>query len=182
MGESVPWWQAINTRSERWMYRSGRPNRLAALMNRAWAIVAARLPLRTRLVTLEVRGRRSGRLLSFPLIVAEHEGERYLVPMLGEGTNWVANVRAAGGQAVLHHGRREAVRLEEVDPADRTPILRRHLEVAPSARAFVPVDYRAPLEEFRGIVGAYPVFRIRSPSSGAAASTNGTLAGPDSRA
>lgn len=162
MGGSVPWWQTINTRSERWMYRSGRPNCLAALMNRVWAIVAAALPLRTRLVTLEVRGRRSGRLISFPLIVAEYDGERYLVAMLGAGANWVANVRAAGGQAILHQGRRKSVRLDEVDPADRAPILRRHLEVAPSARAFVPVDYRAPLEEFGSVAAAYPVFRIRS--------------------
>jgi hypothetical protein len=45
--------------------------------------------------------------------------------MLGEGVIWVAIVRAADGRAVLRHGRREAVRLEEVDPGARAPILRR---------------------------------------------------------
>ena len=117
-----------------------------------------------QLYSLEVRGRRSGRLISFPVVVADYDDERYLVAMLGEGVNWVANVRAAGGQAVLRHGRREEVRLEEVDPKFRGAILRRYLELAPGARAHVVVDRSAPLDEFNAVAAAYPVFRIR-PSS-----------------
>ena len=45
--------------------------------------------------------------------------------------------------------------------AQRAPILRRHLEVAPAARSFVPVDRRAPLAEFDAIAGQFPVYRIR---------------------
>lgn len=146
--------------SERWMYERGRPNRLAAFLNRAWAWVG-RMGVWRRLVTLQVRGRSSGRLISFPLIVADYQGERYLVAMLGAKANWVANVRAAGGLAVLRHGRTELVQLEEVDPAARAPIIRRHLEVAPAARSFVPVDRRAPLAEFDAIAGQFPVYRIR---------------------
>jgi hypothetical protein len=48
----------------------------------------------------------SSRLISLPVVVADFEGERYLVAMLGEGVHWVANVRTAGGPAVLRHGRR----------------------------------------------------------------------------
>jgi deazaflavin-dependent oxidoreductase (nitroreductase family) len=116
----------------------------------------------SRLVTLEVRGRRTGRLISLPVVVAEYQGERYLVAMLGEGANWVSNVRAARGQAVLRHGGREAVRLEEVDPGARAAILRQYLQVAPGARAHVPVDRHAPLEEFERIAARYPVFRVTS--------------------
>jgi hypothetical protein len=94
--------------------------------------------------------------------VADYQGERYLVSMLGEGASWVANVRAAGGQALLRHGRREAVRLEEVDPLARAPILRRYLEVAPGGRPHIPVDWRAPLAAFEAIAARYPVFRIRA--------------------
>jgi deazaflavin-dependent oxidoreductase (nitroreductase family) len=112
------------------------------------------------LVTLEVRGRRTGRLLSFPLIVADHEGERYLVAMLAERANWVRNVRAAEGLAVLRHGRREAVRLEEVDPDARAAILRRYLQVAPAARALIPVNRKDPLRAFERIAAQYPVFRV----------------------
>ena len=68
----------------------------------------------------------------------------------------------AGGFAVLHHGRRETVQLEEVDPTERAPILRRHLEVAPAARSFTPIDRRAPLAAFDQVAANYPVLRIRS--------------------
>jgi hypothetical protein len=133
-------------------------------MNRLWSRMAASGRAPKQLYSLEVRGRRSGRLISFPVVVADYEAQRYLVAMLGEGVNWVANVRAAGGQAVLRHGRREEVRLEEVDPKFRGAILRRYLELAPGARAHVAVDRSAPLDEFNAVAAAYPVFRIR-PSS-----------------
>jgi deazaflavin-dependent oxidoreductase (nitroreductase family) len=144
------------------MYRNGRPNKVAAVLNRGWAMVGSLGLWPNRLVTLEVRGRRTGRLVSFPVIVADYDGERYLVSMLGEGANWVSNVRAAGGQAFLRHGRREAVRLEEVDPSARAPILRRYLQVAPGARPHIDVDRRAPLREFERIAAQYPVFHVRA--------------------
>jgi deazaflavin-dependent oxidoreductase (nitroreductase family) len=128
------------------MYPGGRPNRLARVLNRGWAIAHAAGLWPSRLVTLEVAGRRSGRMISFPLVMAEYEGERYLVSMLGEDSNWVRNVRAAGGRAVLRHGGRKAVRLVEVDPDARAPILRRYLSLAPGPRAFIPVDPHAPVE------------------------------------
>jgi deazaflavin-dependent oxidoreductase (nitroreductase family) len=146
------------------MYKSGRPNRWAALLNRGWAIVGKAGLWPNRLVTLEVRGRRSGRLISFPLMVADYEGERYLVAMLGNEANWVRNIRAADGRAVLRHGRREHVRLEEVDPSARAPILKRYLQVAPAARQFNPVNRRAPLAEFEPIAAQYPVYCIRPDS------------------
>lgn len=149
---------------ERGMYRRGRPNRWATLLNRGWAIIGKTGLWPNRLVTLEVRGRRSGRLISFPLMVADHEGERYLVAMLGNDANWVRNVRAADGRVVLRHGRRKHVRLEEVDPGARAPILKRYLQVAPAARQFNPVNRRAPLAEFERIAAEYPVFRIRPDS------------------
>lgn len=148
-------------RLDRWFYRGGRPNRLARLMNRASvALSSAGLVMPNRLMTLEVRGRRTGRTVTLPVVVADHDGSRYLVSMLGEDANWVRNVRAADGQAVLRHGRRETVHLEEVDPGARAPVLRRYLAVAPGARAHMPVDRQAPVSEFERIADRYPVFRI----------------------
>lgn len=109
---------------------------------------------------MEVTGRRTGKTVSFPVVIADFRGERYLVSMLGEDTNWVRNVRAAGGRAVLRHGRREDVRLEEVAPGARAEILRRYLERAPGARAHIPVDQHAPIEEFERIAPQYPVFHV----------------------
>lgn len=153
---------AVPHQLDRWMYRGGRPNRLARFLNGMWARTAgAGLPP-NRMKALEVPGRRSGRLRSFPVVVADYGGDRYLVAMLGEGANWVANVRASQGKAVLHHGRREAVNLVEVDPEDRAPILQRYLQLAPGARAHVPVDPEAPLGEYERIAAQYPVFRIEA--------------------
>jgi hypothetical protein len=146
---------------DRWMYRGGRPNGVARFLNRLWSRMAAAGRGPGQLNSLEVRGRRSGRSISFPVVVADRDGERYLVAMLGEGVNWVANVRAAGGKAVLRHGDSEAISLEEVDPKLRAPILRRYLELAPGARAHIPVDPSAPLAEFERVAADYPVFLIR---------------------
>jgi deazaflavin-dependent oxidoreductase (nitroreductase family) len=118
------------------------------------------------MATLEVRGRRTGRARSFPVMLADYEGESYVVPMLGERSNWVANVRAANGRAVLHHGGDEVIRLEEVDERDRAPILKRYLEIAPAARPHIPVDKDASLGELERITGRYPVFCIRVISTG----------------
>jgi deazaflavin-dependent oxidoreductase (nitroreductase family) len=138
---------------------------LARLQNRASAIAFAAGIWPTRVAALEVRGRRSGRTISFPVVIADHDRERYLVAMLGEDTNWVRNVRAAGGRAVLRHGRRETVRLEEVTPEARPKILRRYLALAPGARPHIPIDRHASLEEFERIAPQIPVFRITAAST-----------------
>jgi hypothetical protein len=93
-------------------------------------------------------------------VIATFEGRRYLVSMLGAGANWVRNVEADGGRAELHHGRRERIRLVEIDTAARPPILRRYLDLAPGARPHIPVDRSAPLEDFERIAAEFPVFRI----------------------
>jgi hypothetical protein len=114
----------------------------------------------TRIAALQMRGRKSGRLITFPVVIADYQGERYLVAMLGAKTNWVLNARAADGRATLRHGRSEDVRLVEDFSDKHAAILRRYLEVAPGARPHFPLDFRAPLKDFARIVGKYPVFRI----------------------
>jgi quinol monooxygenase YgiN len=143
------------------MYRTGRPGILARVMNRISAVqFSAGVLSPARAKTLEVPGRRTGRLVSFPVVVAEYQGGRYLVSMLGKDANWVLNVRAAGGRVVLRRGGREEVRLAEVEPGDRAPILKRYLAAAPGARPHIPVDRHAPLAEFEKIADQFPVFRI----------------------
>jgi deazaflavin-dependent oxidoreductase (nitroreductase family) len=156
------------SRTGRWrrkLYRGRRPHGLAGLLNRAQATLAARGIGPSRIVVLEVVGRRTGRTVSLPVVVADLDGRRYLVSMLGEDSNWVRNVRAAHGRAVLRHRGRQEVLLEEVEPARRAPILRRYLDRAPGARAHFPVDRRAPLAEFERIAADYPVFRVTAPTS-----------------
>jgi deazaflavin-dependent oxidoreductase (nitroreductase family) len=153
--------------ARRRLYSGGRPGSLAGLLNRGQAALHAAGIWPQRLATLEIAGRRTGRRISLPVVIADYQGERYLVSMLGPDAAWVANVRAAGGRAMLRHGIREEVHLEEVAPADRAPILRRYLDVAAGARAHFPVDRRAPLSEFETIAPDHPVFRITAVTASA---------------
>ncbi len=129
-------------------------------MNRASAAVASLGITSNYMVTLEVTGRKSGRTISLPVVLALVDGQRYLVSMLGENVNWVQNVRAAGGRAVLQSGGREEVQLDEVPADQRAPILRAYLERAPGARPHMPVNKDAPIEEFQKVALAFPVFRV----------------------
>jgi deazaflavin-dependent oxidoreductase (nitroreductase family) len=148
---------------DRWLYQGKRPNRLARLINGASARLAAHAIGPAQLVMLEVAGRRTGKAISFPVVVADYQGERYLVSMLGDRTNWVRNVRAAHGRAVLRRGRREVIQLDEVEPGQRAAILRRYLECSPGARSHIPIGRGAPLAEFERIATQYPVFHVTVP-------------------
>lgn len=144
----------------RWMYRGGRPNALARFLNGLSAWVHAFGVWPNYLVTLEVVGRKSGRAISFPLVMLEADGIRYLVSMLGADVAWVHNLRAAGDRAVLKHGRREQVRLVDVPVEQRAPLIKEYLRWAPGARPHVPVSKDAPLSEFERIAPQIPVFRV----------------------
>ena len=144
----------------RWFYRDRRPTRFGRITNRVMAGYSSLGLPPGFWVTLETRGRRSGRPTSTTLVIGEHQGGHYLVSMLGERSAWVHNVRAAGGRAVIRHGRRRPVQLEEVPADERAPIIRAYLHRAYGARPHVPIPPTAPVAEFERIAAAYPVFRI----------------------
>ena len=144
---------------QRWQFRDGRPNRSARVLSRVLGIVFAAGIGPNQAATIEVRGRKTGRTISFPIVVVAHEGDRYLVAMLGDKTNWVRNLRA-DNHAVLQRGGRENVSLVQDFSGNRAAILRRYLEISAGARPFFPIDRRAPLDEFERIVEQYPVFRV----------------------
>ena len=147
---------------KRWMYRGGRPNGLTRLINLGWAVIHALGIMPDYLVTLEVVGRQSGKMIRFPLVMTILHGERYLVSMLGTDANWVRNIKAAGGNAVLRHGISEPVILEPVDPGQSAPILKAYLQIAPGARPHMAIDRHAPLPEFEKIAPLYPVFKVQT--------------------
>jgi len=147
---------------KRWLYRGGHPHTLAKILNRGWALIHSLGIFPNWLVTLEVVGRKSGKMTSFPLAMTVLDGERYLVSMLGKETNWVRNIQAAGGKARLRHGISEEVLLKELDVSLRAPILKAYLQHAPGARPHIPVSPDAPLAEFEQIASLYPVFRLET--------------------
>jgi deazaflavin-dependent oxidoreductase (nitroreductase family) len=129
-------------------------------MNRAFSWFASLGVTPSRMITLEVKGRRSGEVRSTVVNTVEYEGQRYLVSPRGE-TEWVRNVRAAGGEAVIRHGGRQTVRLEELPAEERAPVIKKYLgENALSTRQHFEVAPKAELAEFAAIAASHPVFRI----------------------
>ena len=146
--------------SLRFFYRDWRPTRMGRWVNR-FSTVWAGLGLPPRvMVRLQVPGRKSGRLRDNVLVVAVYKGQRFLVSMLGERSEWVLNVRAAKGRAFIRQGRSRPVILTEVPPEERAPIIKAYCTVATSGRNHFPVPYDAPVEAFDGIAADHPVFRI----------------------
>ena len=144
----------------RLFYRDWRPTRLGRWVNRAQGVLAGLGMPPSFQVVLEVRGRASGRMRSNPVVVATVDDKRYLVSMLGTGSDWVKNVEAARGDAVIRHGRSRRVHLVPVPAEQRAPILREYVRIAPSGRQHFPLAVDAPLSAFEAIAGGYPVYRI----------------------
>lgn len=60
---------------KRWIYRSGRPSRAAKAMNALTAALYANGVLSSRRgISLEVRGRQSGKPVSLPVVMADYQG------------------------------------------------------------------------------------------------------------
>ena len=142
------------------LYAGGRPGPLAKALNNFWAKLHAWGIAFNYLVTLEITGRKSGKVIVFPLVMLARDGERYFVSMLGELANWVRNLQATEGQAALRHGRIESVRLEVVPVEERAFLLKAYLQIAPGARLHVTVDKDEPLDEFDKAAAKYPVFKV----------------------
>ncbi|MGC9961603.1 MAG: nitroreductase/quinone reductase family protein [Acidimicrobiales bacterium] len=109
---------------------------------------------------LEHEGRSTGKLHHTPVNLLTIEGTEYLVSPRGE-TQWVRNVRHAGGHLVLILGRRRQQRTAtEVPVADRVPILRAYLrhwkfEVG---MFFDGVTPDSTDEEWAAVAARHPVF------------------------
>jgi hypothetical protein len=156
---SLTWWMPRS-----WyralFYPGGRPRRLTRWINSEGAWLSSRGILPDFMVMFEVRRRRSGKILRIPLVVATLDGNRYLVSMLGENVDWVRNVRAANGEAVLRYGPVEEVSLREIPVNQRAPILKAYLARAPGGRPHFDIDWDSPLSEFERVAPRYPVFQV----------------------
>ncbi|MGH9135836.1 MAG: nitroreductase family deazaflavin-dependent oxidoreductase [Acidimicrobiales bacterium] len=109
---------------------------------------------------LEVRGRKSGQPRRVPVNLLTFEGGQYLVAPRGE-TEWVRNVRAAGGHLDLLLGRRRDHHIaRELDEADRPAVLRAYLRKwkAEVGVFFEGVGPDSSDDELAAIAGRHPVF------------------------
>jgi deazaflavin-dependent oxidoreductase (nitroreductase family) len=137
-----------------------KPSGFTQLMNRTFSIFASIGWTPKQMITLEVRGRKSGEPRSVVVNSIEVDGQKYLVAARGE-TEWVRNARAAGGEAVIRHGKRTRIRLEEIPVSERGPIIQAYLpKNAMATKKHFGVEPDAPLEDFQRIAPDHPVFRI----------------------
>lgn len=75
---------------------------------------------------LAVRGRVSGEWRTTPVNLLTREGARYLVAPRGH-TQWVRNIRAAGGGELRLGRKTETFTVTELDDAEKLPVLRDYL-------------------------------------------------------
>jgi deazaflavin-dependent oxidoreductase (nitroreductase family) len=130
-------------------------NKVANLLSKAGISLAG-----SRL--LAVRGRTSGewRTTTVNLLV-DADGARYLVAPRGH-TQWVRNIRVAGGGELRLGRKAEPFTVTEMADADKAPVLRLYLkkwgwEVG---RFFEGVTADASDEQLAEIASGFPVFRI----------------------
>jgi hypothetical protein len=112
------------------------------------------------MVSLLTKDQLSGGLVAHVLVPTTFEGQRYLISMLGERSNWVRDVRAANGAAFIKRGRPRPVVLTEIPPDRRAPILKAWCQIATSGRRHLPVSCDSSVASFEAIAPDYPVFRI----------------------
>ncbi len=115
-----------------------------------------------RMVRLEHRGRVSGGVRSTAVNWTELDGQRYLVAPRGE-TQWVRNVRADGGRAVLRRGgNSEAVRLEEIPVEGRAPIIKQYVGENKIIKGQFGLEPDDSIEQYNGIAADHPTFLIHA--------------------
>src|SRR5579859_6464377 len=111
---------------------------------------------------LAVRGRKSGEWRTTPVNPLNLDGERYLIAPRGN-TQWVRNMRVAGG-GELRLGRRvETFTATEVPAEERPRILRAYLKKwkFEVGMFFQGVGPDSPEDKLLAIAPDHPVFRIK---------------------
>jgi deazaflavin-dependent oxidoreductase (nitroreductase family) len=111
---------------------------------------------------LYVRGRTTGQWRSTPVNVLTHDGHRYLVAPRGH-TQWVRNLRAAGGGELRVGRKTEQFTATELADDQKPEILRAYLKrwKLEVGVFFDGVGADAPDSKLLELAPGYPVFLIR---------------------
>jgi deazaflavin-dependent oxidoreductase (nitroreductase family) len=112
---------------------------------------------------LRVRGRRSGEWRTTPVNLLELDGRRYLVAPRGT-TEWVRNIRVAGG-GELRLGRRcEEIAVRELDDVAKPDLLREYLHrwKGEVKVFFDGIDEHATDAQLAELAPGFPVFEVLS--------------------
>jgi deazaflavin-dependent oxidoreductase (nitroreductase family) len=113
-------------------------------------------------VILVVPGRKSGKLRSTPITPMTVEGKRYVLGGL-PGSDWAANLRAAGEAEVKQGRTSQRVRAVELPPDEARPLLRRFPVEVPTGVSFMKnagLITGPNADEYEALAGRCPVFRF----------------------
>jgi hypothetical protein len=115
---------------------------------------------------LRVRGRKSGEWHSHPVNLLTYSGKNYLVSPRGL-TQWVRNIRVAGGGELLLGKQVEPFIAIEIPDEEKVPLLRAYLKrwSAEVGIFFQGVGADSPEADVRRIAPLHPVFRVEPQSS-----------------
>jgi len=110
---------------------------------------------------LSVRGRSSGEWRSTPVNPLAYQGKRYLVSPRGH-TQWVRNMRAAGGGRLRVGRRVEEFTATELPDDQKPELLRAYLQrwKFEVGMFFDGIGPDAPADKLLAIAPGYPVFEI----------------------
>jgi deazaflavin-dependent oxidoreductase (nitroreductase family) len=129
-------------------------NRMMVRMIR-WNIA----PAGTYLLT--VRGRKTGKEYSAPVLLIEHDGQRWLVSPYGE-VNWLKNARAAGEVTITRGKDSETLKIQECSPAESAPILKEYITKEGIVRPYFDVQPDDSIEAFEAEAPRHPVFLLKA--------------------
>jgi deazaflavin-dependent oxidoreductase (nitroreductase family) len=115
---------------------------------------------------LRVRGRSTGEWRTTPVNLLTVDGRRYLVAPRGE-TQWVRNLRAAGGGELRIGRRTETFTATELPDGDKIAVLRPYLKrwKFEVGQFFDGVDAASTDAEIAAIAPRHPVFLVRASNS-----------------
>ena len=147
---------AVHYRAPGWFTRNVSNRFVAFLTRHGISVLGSRV--------LAVKGRTSGAWRTVPVNLLHLDGHRYLVSPRGE-TQWVRNLRAAGGGELRVGRRAEAFRGRELSDEEKLPVLRAYLKrwKFEVGVFFEGVGPDSSDEEMRAVAGRHPAFEVLSP-------------------
>jgi F420H(2)-dependent quinone reductase len=139
-----------------------KPSAAEAFFNRAMGFFAG-LGIGPKFIyLLQVKGRKTGKVLSTPVNLMEFRGKQILVAPRGR-TQWVRNAEVAREITLKRGSTYLRCGLLPIADIGKPEILKEYLDrYASAVSKFFPVAPGSPVDAFRAIAANYPVFELLS--------------------
>jgi deazaflavin-dependent oxidoreductase (nitroreductase family) len=141
-----------------WSARQFRPSRIRRVGD-AVISVFIRLGVVPGTYLLTTKGRKTGRPLTNPVTIVEHDGKRWLVAPYGP-VSWVRNARADGRVVVHRRFDRRDYTVREASAQEAGPVLKKYVRMAAPTRPYFQASKDAQVAEFIAEADRHPVFEL----------------------